>query len=77
VKSRIQRFDGKGYPQGLQKDAIPLLSRILTIVDAYDAMTSDRSYRKALSKEQAIEEIKRCSGSQFDPEIVKILLEIL
>ena len=72
-----ERFDGKGYPQGLQKDAIPLLSRILTIVDAYDAMTSDRSYRKALSKEQAIEEIKRCSGSQFDPEIVKILLEIL
>jgi len=72
-----ERYDGKGYPQGLKGDEIPVLSRILSVVDAYDAMTSNRSYRKAMSKEKAIEEIKKCSGNQFDPNIVDLFLKIV
>lgn len=72
-----ERYDGKGYPQGLKGEEIPVLSRILSIVDAYDAMTSDRSYRKAMSKEEAIEEINKCAGTQFDPNIVEIFLKII
>lgn len=72
-----ERWDGKGYPQGLLRESIPLLSRILAIADAYDAMTSDRPYRKAMSKELAIAEIAKNSGTQFDPEIVKLFLELL
>ncbi|MEA4890500.1 MAG: PAS domain S-box protein [Clostridiaceae bacterium] len=64
-----ERWDGKGYPQGLIGEQIPLLSRILAVVDSYDAMTQDRSYRKAMSKEAAISEIEKNSGTQFDPEI--------
>ena len=70
-------WDGSGYPQGLKGEEIPLLSRIIAIVDAYDAMTSDRAYRNALSKEDAVEEIIRCSGKQFDPNISKIFLRLL
>jgi HD-GYP domain-containing protein (c-di-GMP phosphodiesterase class II) len=69
-----ERWDGKGYPQGIKDDQIPLLSRILAVADAYDAMTEDRPYRKALSKENAIEELKSNSGKQFDPEIVRVFL---
>lgn len=72
-----ERWDGKGYPNGLQKEAIPLFSRILAVADAYDAMTSDRPYRKALSKEYAIAEIVKGSGTQFDPEVVKLFLEVI
>lgn len=72
-----ERWDGKGYPQGLKGNQIPLLSRILSVADAYDAMVNDRYYRKALSKETAVEELKRCSGTQFDPDVVKIFLNIL
>lgn len=72
-----ERWDGKGYPQGLQKENIPLLSRILAVADAYDAMTSDRVYRKALSKESAIAELVKNAGTQFDPTIVKLFLEII
>ncbi|HYE83544.1 MAG TPA: HD domain-containing phosphohydrolase [Clostridia bacterium] len=70
-----EHWDGKGYPQGLKREDIPLLSRILAVVDAYDAMTEDRSYRKAMAKEAAIDEIKRNAGTQFDPEIAKIFIE--
>jgi diguanylate cyclase (GGDEF)-like protein/PAS domain S-box-containing protein len=70
-----ERWDGKGYPQGLCGESIPLLSRILAVSDAYDAMTTDRPYRKALTKEVAFAEIEKNSGTQFDPEIVKIFLE--
>ena len=70
-----ERWDGKGYPSGLEKDNIPLPSRILSVVDAYDAMTQDRVYRKAMSVEEAIEELKRNAGTQFDPTIVKIFIE--
>lgn len=70
-----ERWDGNGYPQGLHGEDIPLLSRILTLVDSYDAMTQDRSYRKALTKEAAIAEIVKNSGTQFDPKVAKVFIE--
>lgn len=76
VLSHHERFDGKGYPRGLQGADIPLSARIFTIVDTLDAMTSDRPYREALPFKSMIDEIRRCSGSQFDPEIVDIFLRI-
>jgi diguanylate cyclase (GGDEF)-like protein/PAS domain S-box-containing protein len=72
-----ERWDGKGYPQGMKGKQIPLLSRILAVADSYDAMVNDRYYRKALSHAAAIEELKRCSGTQFDPDIVNVFLKIL
>ncbi|HKM40047.1 MAG TPA: PAS domain S-box protein [bacterium] len=66
-----ERWDGKGYPQGLKGEEIPLLCRILALADAFDAMTSDRPYRKAISREQALTEIKRNAGSQFDPRLAE------
>ena len=72
-----ERWDGKGYPQGLEGDNIPLLSRILAVADAYDAMTNDRAYRAAISKKEAIGEIRKHSGTQFDPDIVKLFFEIV
>jgi HD-GYP domain-containing protein (c-di-GMP phosphodiesterase class II) len=71
-----ERWDGQGYPYGLAGEAIPLGARIFAIADTLDAMTSDRPYRKALSFAQAREEIIRCAGQQFDPEMVKLFLEI-
>jgi len=69
-----ERWDGKGYPQGLKKNEIPLFSRILSVADAYDAMTHPRPYRKKLSPEEAAAEIKKDSGTLFDPEVVRALL---
>ncbi|SFG83871.1 diguanylate cyclase (GGDEF) domain-containing protein [Desulfotomaculum arcticum] len=69
-------WNGQGYPLGLKGEEIPLECRILSIVDAYDAMTSDRPYRKALSHEVAVMEMIRCSGSQFDPNLVEIFIRI-
>ena len=69
-----ERWDGKGYPQGLARKDIPLISRIIAIADTYDAMTSDRPYRKAICKELVLQEIKNNSGTQFDPEIVEIFI---
>jgi HD-GYP domain-containing protein (c-di-GMP phosphodiesterase class II) len=66
-----ERYDGKGYLDGLKGDQIPLLSRIIAIADTFDAMTSDRPYRKRTADQDAVEEIKRCSGSQFDPVLVE------
>jgi len=70
-----ERWDGKGYPQGLIGEKIPLLSRIVAIVDAFDAMTNDRAYRSAMTKGEAIEEIRRNSGTQFDPEVARVFIE--
>jgi putative nucleotidyltransferase with HDIG domain len=70
-----EHFDGKGYPRGLAGEEIPLAARVFAVADAYDAMTSDRPYRPALSHSQAIEEIKRNAGSQFDPRVVAVVLE--
>ncbi len=72
-----ERYDGKGFLEGLKGKEIPLGSRILNVADAYDAMITDRPYRKAMSKEKAQEELKRCSGSQFDPEVIEAFLRVL
>ncbi len=72
-----ERWDGNGYPQGIDGENIPLNARIIALLDSFDAMTHDRPYRKAMSHEQAIEEIKRCCGKQFNPEIVKAFLEYI
>lgn len=70
-------YDGRGYPEGLKGEEIPLGSRIVSVIDAWDAMTSDRPYRKALSYEEAVEELKKGSGKQFDPKVVDAFLELL
>ncbi|WP_312890987.1 sensor domain-containing diguanylate cyclase/phosphohydrolase [Clostridium thailandense] len=70
-----ERWDGKGYPYGLKAKNIPLNSRIVSILESYDIMTHNRPYKDAICKEEALEELKRCSGEQFDPDLVKIFVE--
>lgn len=77
ILTHHERWDGKGYPQGLSGMNIPLLSRILAVADAYDAMVSDRPYRKAMTKQAAIDEICRNAGTQFDPDISGIFVGIV
>jgi len=77
VRHHHERYDGKGYPYELSGEAIPLGARILAVADAYEAMTADRPYRRALSDEQAVAELKRCAGTQFDPMLVKAFLSAL
>lgn len=77
ILAHHERWDGEGYPRGLAGNEIPLISRVISIVDAYDAMTSDRPYRKAMSKGEALKEVQRCSGAQFDPNLVKIFFEMM
>ena len=72
-----ERFDGNGYPRGLSGQNIPLEGRIVAIADAYDAMTKDRAYRRALPHAVAVEEIERCKGTQFDPEIAEVFLRVI
>jgi putative nucleotidyltransferase with HDIG domain len=72
-----EQYDGSGYPDGLRGEEIPLGARILAIADTYDAMTSDRPYRPALSHEVAIEELKRCAGTQFDPRLVEVFIKAI
>ncbi|MCE5276636.1 MAG: HD domain-containing phosphohydrolase [Planctomycetaceae bacterium] len=74
IVTHHERLDGRGYPNALQGDEIPKDGRIVGLADAFDALTSDRVYRKALSPEQVIAEIRRCSGTQFDPDVVEKLL---
>ena len=76
VRSHHEHYNGKGYPDGLQKDAIPLGARILAISDAYEAMTSERPYRKSMSADAALYEIERNKGNQFDPEIANAFTKI-
>jgi HD-GYP domain-containing protein (c-di-GMP phosphodiesterase class II) len=71
VRHHHERWDGRGYPDGLQGEAIPLGARIIAVADTFDAMTSDRPYRRALSADDALAEILRQSGKQFDPQIVR------
>lgn len=72
-----EHWDGGGYPLGIKGDEIPIACRILSIADAYDAMTNDRPYRKAMSRQEAVTELENFAGSQFDPELVKVFLSIL
>jgi len=69
-----ERFDGKGYPSGLRKDRIPIQGRLMAVVDTFDAMTSDRPYRKAKSFKMTLKEIRECAGTQFDPHIADLFL---
>ena len=75
LRCHHERWDGKGYPYGLKGEEIPISGRIIALADTYDAMTSTRSYRKALSHETAIEEIKRCAGTQFDPVLADLFVK--
>jgi len=77
IRYHHERFDGKGYPDGIKGERIPILARILSLADSYDAMTSDRAYRKGMTRERSIDELRRCSGSQFDPKLVPAFLETI
>jgi HD-GYP domain-containing protein (c-di-GMP phosphodiesterase class II) len=71
-----ERWDGEGYPTGLAGRGIPLEARVLAIADAFDAMTSTRPYRLAVRPEEALAEVDRCAGTQFDPEVAELFLEV-
>jgi putative nucleotidyltransferase with HDIG domain len=71
-----ERYDGRGYPAGLAGEDIPLMGRVICLADCFDAMTSSRTYRKALALEVALTEIRRCAGTQFDPELTDVFLRI-
>ena len=71
-----ERWDGTGYPSGKAGEEIPVEARVLALADAFDAMTSDRPYRPALTREEALAEVERCAGTQFDPEIARLFLEL-
>ena len=77
VRHHHERYDGKGYPDGLAGDAIPLIARAMCVVDSYDAMSFQRTYRSALNYEQCLAELTRCRGSQFDPEMVDTFVRVL
>ena len=77
IKQHHEKFNGTGYPSGLKGEAICLEARIIAVADTYDAMTSDRSYRKALTKEVAVAEIRKCSSTQFDPDVAGAFLRIV
>ena len=77
ILTHHERWDGTGYPLELKGEEIPLIARIVAVVDSFDAMSNDRVYSKALSIEDSIEELKRCAGTQFDPNIVKVFCEII
>lgn len=77
VEQHHERYDGKGYPKGLNKDQISILASIVSVVDAFDAMTTDRPYRKAMSVKEAVTELEENSGTMFNPEIVKIFIDLI
>ena len=76
VRASHERYDGGGYPDGLAGEEIPLASRIVSACDAFNAMTTDRSYRKALSLEVAVAELRDNAGTQFDPDVVEALIAV-
>ncbi len=77
AKYHHEHYDGSGYNEGLRGESIPLIGRIIGVADAYDAMTSPRSYRRGLSKAEAINELNRCAGTQFDPNVARIMVKML
>lgn len=77
VRHHHERWDGSGYPDGISRESIPLLSRIVAVLDSYDAMTSPRPYRAAMPKEYALNELRSCAGTQFDPTVVAEFLQVL
>lgn len=77
VLAHHERWDGGGYPLGIAGEKIPLFSRIISVADSFDVMTQERVYKKAMTKEEAVKELLRCSGTQFDPYIVKIFIDYL
>ena len=77
IISHHERYDGNGYPNKLKGEEIPYLARILTVVDSFDAMTSNRPYNSRKTYDEGIQELERCSGTQFDPDIVKAFIEII
>ena len=77
VRSHHERYDGTGYPDKIKGDSINIFAQIISVADSYDAMTSRRSYREALSKEEAIEQLKKNSGTQFNTQVVKAFLKVL
>jgi HD-GYP domain-containing protein (c-di-GMP phosphodiesterase class II) len=77
VEQHHERYDGEGYPAKMKAEEIALGARILAVADSFDAMFTDRPYRKALTKEEAIAELKKGSGTQFDPRVVEVFLRIV
>jgi len=77
IRHHHERMDGSGYPDGLKGEAIPLASRIILISDAFEAMTADRSYRRGLGRDIALRELRDHSGTQFDPELVKVFIHMV
>ena len=77
IRAHQERYDGQGYPDGIKGDCIPQIARIISVVDAYVAMTDERIYRSAMTHTEAVKELKRCSGSQFDPTVVKTFLKVI
>lgn len=77
VRHHHERYDGKGYPDGLKGDEIPFIARVICIADSYDAMSSDRCYRKKLDTETILSEFERCKGKQFDPELTDMFVEVI
>ncbi|MBI1975968.1 MAG: hypothetical protein HYS56_00485, partial [Candidatus Omnitrophica bacterium] len=76
IRYHQETGEGTGYPQGVKGDEIPLGSRVAAVVDTFDAITHDRPYRKGKSIKEALEELRRCAGTQFDPVIVELMCEI-
>jgi HD-GYP domain-containing protein (c-di-GMP phosphodiesterase class II) len=77
IRHHHERFDGSGYPSRMKGEDIPLAARIFAVADSYDAMTSDRPYRDAMPSDQALEEISDGAGTQFDPVIVEVFLNLV
>ncbi len=75
IRGHHEKFDGSGYPDGFQGEEIPLGARIIAVADSFDTMTTDRPYRKSLGIDFAVTELRRCSGTQFDPKVAEAFLE--